>query len=135
MSRSADEFWSGWPENESAGGLEQDGPRTAAEESMARIVDAARQVLEIVPGERRLVPSFGCRIHELDALQTALEKNTGAALIEEALERWAPRLAVERAEVEDVGEGWLRVRLKLPAAWCSFNMAHRACDMSPGVDE
>jgi len=124
MNRSPDDLWRGWnaeeptPETE---GVLQD----STEEAMARVVQQAREVLEVVPGERRLMLSFGCRVHQLDTLQAPVEKNTGAALIEEALERWAPNLRVERAEVDDVGDGWLRVRLKLPAAWCSFNMAHR----------
>lgn len=124
MNRATGDFWKDW-DTEDAAGVSPDRLRSATEESIAHIVQQARQILEIVPGERRLMPSFGCRIHQLDTVQTPLEKSTGAALIEEALERWAPTLAVERAEVDDIGDGWLRVRLKLSAAWCSFNMAHR----------
>ena len=92
MNRATGDFWKDW-DTEDAAGVSPDRLRSATEESIAHIVQQARQILEIVPGERRLMPSFGCRIHQLDTVQTPLEKNTGAARIEEALERWAPTLA------------------------------------------
>jgi phage baseplate assembly protein W len=80
----------------------------------------------MVPGERRLLAEFGCRIHELGSIRTDAECQLAAALVEEALERWIPDLGVERAEVETTErEGCLRVRLRVAGAWHSLAIQHR----------
>jgi phage baseplate assembly protein W len=77
----------------------------------APIEDGARLVLEVVPGERPLLPAFGCRLHELRSLETERERQLAAALVEESLERWAPELGIERADVIPLEDGLVRVLL------------------------
>jgi len=71
--------------------------------------DTVRLVLEVRPGERPLLPEFGCRIHSLHSLGTEGERQVAAALAEEALERWVPWLGVERVEVVGVAATSLRL--------------------------
>ena len=68
-------------------------------EQEGELTERARLVLEVVPGERRLQPDFGCRIHCLASLQKVGEQQLAAALIEEALARWIPQFGVERVDV------------------------------------
>lgn len=84
----------------------------------------ARLVLEIVPGERRLLPEFGCRIHELD-LQTQRAREVAAAFVEEALERWTPRLGVDRAEIGELQAGRVEVSLHEAGLWHRLWITHR----------
>ena len=91
----------------------------------SEVARAARWVLEIVPGERRLLPEFGCRVHEVESLATPVSREVAAALVEDALERWVPRLRVDRAEVVPSGGGKLAVRLRAGGNWHSLEISHR----------
>lgn len=88
------------------------------------VEDTLRLVLDVVPGERRLLPEFGCRIHFLGALEDARSLALAASLVEEAIERWAPDLGADRVEVAPLdgpgaevsvraGGTWHRVRIPL----------------------
>ncbi len=82
------------------------------------LLDSARLVLEVVPGERPLLPEFGCRIHHLEALKSERERQLAAALVEEALERWTPWLGVERVEVLEAAAGdSVRLALRVRGSW------------------
>lgn len=99
--------------------------RTAAHRPGADVVARARRVLEIVPGERRLLPEFGCRIHALRALGTTRDRELAAGLVEEALERWTD-LDVDRAEVRPTGDdGWIRVAVRVAGRWHELEIKHR----------
>lgn len=91
----------------------------------APVADTARLILEVVPGERRLLPAFGCRVHLLAAIDSAADRELAAVLVEEALERWAPDLRVERAEVTSVEEGVIGLRLRAWNSWHALSIAHR----------
>ena len=90
-----------------------------------RIADTARLILEVVPGERRLLPEFGCRIHRLERIQDEGSRHVAAALVEEALDRWAPQLGVDRAEVVPLEDSMLEVSIRAGGAWTRFRIAHR----------
>ena len=107
--------------------LKHENPTPAEGEESPALSDlsrAARLVLEIAPGERRLLPRFGCRVHDLPRVDG---KNAvlAAALIEEALEAWAPQLCVERAEVRAAGADRLAVRLRAAGVWHCLEITHR----------
>jgi phage baseplate assembly protein W len=95
------------------------------DERLDPVVSTARLILEIVPGERRLLPEFGCRIHSLPSLSTPGERQLGAALVEEALDRWAPSLGIDRAEILSVEEGKVRMTLRAHGAWHELSLTHR----------
>ena len=91
----------------------------------AAVVSTARRVLEIAPGERRLLPRFGCRIHALGSLRTTRDRDLAAGLVEEALERWVPDLGVDRAEVRPSSDGWIRIAIHVGGRWHEFEIKHR----------
>ncbi len=66
----------------------------ADEETLERI----RRILAIVPGERRLLPEFGCRVHAVDPKSPGAH-DLAAGLIEDALDRWAPELGCGAVEI------------------------------------
>ena len=57
-------------------------------------------ILETVPGERVMRPEFGCRVHELIfAPNNASTHGLIIHYVEQALERWEPRIQVREVEV------------------------------------
>ena len=64
------------------------------------IEQSIRIILETSPGERVMRPEFGCRIHELIfAPNDAATQGLLVLYIEQALERWEPRIEVEEVEI------------------------------------
>src|SRR5262245_56712955 len=64
------------------------------------IEQAIRIILETVPGERVMRPEFGCRVHELIfAPNNASTHGLIIHYIEQALERWEPRIRVREIQV------------------------------------
>jgi phage baseplate assembly protein W len=90
--------------------------------SAAAIEERLRLTLEVRPGERALLPSFGCRVHELPAIETEHERRLAEVLIEEALHDWAPWAGVRRVSLLSVGEEQISLRLtgRLPGMEISF---------------
>ncbi len=64
------------------------------------IEQAIRIILETYPGERVMRPEFGCRAKEL-LFEPRDEATMGrmAAMVEEALRRWEPRIEVQSVNV------------------------------------
>ena len=59
------------------------------------IEQAIRIILGTMPGERMMRPEFGSRIHELVfAPDNAATRRLAAYFVEEALDRWEPRIKV-----------------------------------------
>ncbi len=75
------------------------------------VEETARLVLEIVPGERPLRPAYGWEAHLMPRIATAAERAIASVLAERALARWAPRLGIDRVDVEAVEEGTARLVL------------------------
>ncbi len=94
------------------------------------IAERLRRVLEVAPGERPLTPRFGCRIHALGAFDALDEhgRRLSEALVEEALERWAPWAHVRRATVIDATASSLRIAI---VGGCG----HHELEISRHVDE
>ncbi len=78
------------------------------------LLDTARLILGVAPGERRLRPDFGWGGHLLPDLHDPVQRQVAAHLAEEALHLWAPELEIERVEVVAIREG--RVALELRRA-------------------
>jgi len=65
------------------------------------IEQSIRIILETVPGERKMRPEFGCRVHELVfAPNNASTAGLVIYYVEEALKRWEPRVDVQEVNVE-----------------------------------
>jgi len=66
------------------------------------IDQAIKLILETSPGERVMRPEFGCRIHELIfAERNAATEGLMIHYVEQALERWEPRIEVRDIEIID----------------------------------
>jgi len=79
------------------------------------IEQAIRIILGTAPGERRMRPEFGCRIHELVfAPHNAATERLVADYVQEALERWEPRIELRDVAVAAAPgqEGALLVEVK-----------------------
>ena len=87
-----------------------------------------RLILEVRPGERPLLPSFGCRVHDLEAIDSEHARQVAAVLIEEALRDWAPWAGVRRVSLLDVEEDRIRLRLtgRMPSLELSFHRRETA---------
>ena len=67
------------------------------------IEQAIRIILGTAPGERRMRPEFGCRIHELVfAPRNAATERLVVYYVQEALERWEPRIELRDVAVAAV---------------------------------
>ena len=100
-------------------------PLRAESASAIDSVNTARRILEVVPGERRLLPEFGCRVHCIESFATSHERAVGAAFVEDGLHRWAPQLGIRRAKIEGVSGEWVHISLVLTAGTSSFRIRHR----------
>ncbi len=79
------------------------------------IAQAIKIILMTAPGERVMRPEFGCRIHELVfAPHNASTEGLVIHYVEQALERWEPRIDVQEVDVStDPGrDGALLVEIK-----------------------
>ena len=70
-------------------------------------------ILGTKPGERQMLPAFGCRIHELMfAPNTRATSAIVAHHVEEALTRWERRIQVLKVEAEPDQAGSIRVEVE-----------------------
>ena len=62
-------------------------------------------ILSTAPGERRMLPTFGCGIHNyVFAPNNATTRGTIAYQVRQALSRWEPRIDVLEVRVESTPE-------------------------------
>ena len=78
--------------------------------------DNIRQCIAVIlatkPGERQMLPKFGCRIHEmLFAPNTAATAAMIEHYVREALERWEPRIEVVEVQAVPRANGQINVVL------------------------
>lgn len=69
-------------------------------------------ILGTRPGERQMLPAFGCRIHEM--MFAPNTSNTSAIIahhVHEALTRWEPRIEVVKVEATPGQAGSVRVQV------------------------
>ena len=64
------------------------------------VEEAIKLILSTAPGERRMRPEFGCRIHDL--VYAPIDATTSGLIryhVTEALGRWEPRIELRSVEV------------------------------------
>ncbi len=76
-----------------------------------------RQDISIIlgtrPGERQMLPQFGCRIHELlFSPDTRATSALAAHHVEEALGRWERRIEIVKVDASTEGQGSIRVAVQ-----------------------
>ena len=70
-------------------------------------------ILGTRPGERQMLPQFGCRIHELlFAPDTRATSSAVAHHVEEALRRWERRIEVRKVDAKVEAQGAIRVNVE-----------------------
>jgi hypothetical protein len=100
--------------------LRRSGERSAIDRgrggiALARYEDDIEQAIRIIlmtePGERRMRPTFGCRVHEL--VFAPLNATTFGYMeryVEEALALWEPRIEVVSIDIEPTTQaGWVDI--------------------------
>ncbi len=76
------------------------------------VEERIRLILEVRQGERPMLPSFGCRIHGMGAIETQHDRQLAAVFIEEALDEWASWAGVRRVKILAVENEKIQVRLE-----------------------
>jgi phage baseplate assembly protein W len=75
-----------------------------------------RQCITIIlatrPGERQMLPNFGCKVHELlFAPNTDATSIIAASHVKDALGRWEPRIEVQSVDASPDAAGALRLEV------------------------
>lgn len=74
------------------------------------IQESVTVILGTRPGERQMLPDFGCRIHELMfSPNTASTASIAQHHVRDALERWEPRIEVTKVDAFPDGAGRIRL--------------------------
>lgn len=82
----------------------------ATSEYEQNIRESITLILGTKPGERQMLPEFGCRVHELVySPNTRATATLVAHYVEEALARWEPRIAVDKVESWPDAQGTVKV--------------------------
>ena len=69
-------------------------------------------ILSTRPGERQMLPDFGCRVHELlFAPSTATTSLIAEGHVRDALRKWEPRVEVESVNAMPDSTGALRIEV------------------------
>jgi len=84
--------------------------------AMSEFEENIRQNITIIlgtrPGERQMLPQFGCKVHELlFAPNTRTTAHVAARHVEEALRRWERRIEVQKVNASSDPSGAIRVEL------------------------
>ncbi len=114
--------WSYPVETDHKGDIEQSSDIEKVEESIRIIIGTA-------PGERTMRPDFGCEIHEyvfasVDLATLTLMENA----VEDALQRWEPRITIDEVDAERDQSEPNRIRIgityRIRSTNSSYNMVY-----------
>ena len=78
----------------------------------SNIVESIQIVLNTQPGERQMLPEFGCPLQDLIfATNSAATRHRAESIVRAALSRWEPRIDVEyvRAEPDPANPNQIRL--------------------------
>ena len=90
--------WKGWAFTEEEG---ENFAQLRAAEDIPLIQAGIYQIINTVPGERRMLPEFGSRVRSLvfDPHDAILYTEIGREVIR-AVERWEPRIVLEDVQIQ-----------------------------------
>jgi uncharacterized protein len=84
--------------------------RVATSEYEQNIRESITLVIGTKPGERQMLPEFGCRIHDMVfAPNTRATSTLVAHYVEDALARWEPRIEVTKVDAWPDPNGAVKV--------------------------
>ena len=101
--------------------------RVATSEFEENIRQSITIILGTRPGERQMLPQFGCRVHELlFAPNTPITARRAKLYVEEALRAWEPRIEVVevRSEPDPAGAIRLEVTYRIPSTGATETLSH-----------
>lgn len=85
--------------------IQPQGARILTVAGAADIKQAMLLILRTAPGERVMLPDFGCRLNELVfAAPNATTVSLVQLYVKQALDRWEPRVQLSGVEVEPSGK-------------------------------
>lgn len=90
------------------------------------IRDCITVILGTRPGERQMLPEFGCRVHEMMfAPSTAATARAIQQFVETALTRWEPRIELVSVDSwpDDGGQIRLQIRYKIRSTLSEHEMS------------
>jgi len=92
------------------------------------IAQAIRIILSTIPGERLMRPEFGCRAYELVfAPRNSFTENQVKGYVQDALERWEPRIELDEIVVEyptDEAAMWVNIYYTIKATHDKRNLVY-----------
>ncbi len=92
-------------------GFNQSGVATSEYEQ--NIKECVTVILGTKPGERQMLPDFGCRIHEvMYSPNTSATSATVARYVQTALATWEPRIEVTKVDSWAEASGTIRVSVQ-----------------------
>ncbi len=90
----------------------EDGAGVGLSAHEANIAESIQIVLNTQPGERQMLPEFGCPLQDLIfATNSAATRHRAESMVKAALSRWEPRIDVEsvRAERDPASQNQVRL--------------------------
>lgn len=94
-------------------GFESGTGGVALSEYEQNIRESVTLILGTKPGERQMLPDFGCRIHELMfSPNTRATATLVAHHVQSALDRWEPRIEVTKVDSWPDSTGTIRVAVQ-----------------------
>ena len=90
----------------------RDGGGVELSEYEQNIAECVQVVLNTQPGERQMLPEFGCGLQDLVfETNSASTRHEAESLVRTALQRWEPRINVDRVQALPDPEAANRVRI------------------------
>ncbi len=92
----------------------EDGGGVGMSSHERNIVESIQLVLNTQPGERQMLPEFGCGLQDLIFnTNTAQTRHEAESMIRTALGRWEPRIDVERVTAKPDSSDNNRIRINV----------------------
>ena len=92
----------------------QDGQGVELSEHELNIAECIHVILNTQPGERQMLPAFGCPLQDLIfETNSASTRHRAEGMVRTALAKWEPRIDVEEVVAESAPDDPNRIRLKL----------------------
>jgi len=89
-----------------------DGAGVALTEYEQNIAECIQLILNTQPGERQMLPEFGCPLQDLIfETNSARTRQDAESMVRTALSRWEPRIDVEKVEARPDPENSNQIRL------------------------
>ncbi len=91
-----------------------DGGGISVSEYEASIVESIHLIMNTQPGERQMLPSFGCPLQDLIFnTNTAGTRHEAESMVRTALSKWEPRIDVDNVVAKPDADNTNRIRIHI----------------------